>query len=176
MRNNIQNNTGLFVPSTNVWEVQTLQVNEDISPALKDVLVRLYQNINNIEVALNLKDSGYYQKYEFLNGQQLFSDSSNPDITGRQIYRTVVDFGALPNATSKSIAHNIGFTNGFSTTRIYGSSTDNISMEYIPLPYSSPTLNENIALSIDQTNVTITTGIDMTAYTITYIVVEYVKQ
>lgn len=176
MLTNIQNNTGLFVPSTNVWDVQSLQENKDVSPALKEVLVRLYQNINSIELALNLKDSGYYQNYEFLNGQQFFSDSANTDITGRQVFRTVVVFGALPNATSKVVPHGIGFTNGCSATRIYGSSTNNIGMNYIPLPYASPTLNKNIELSIDATNVTITTGIDMTAYTITYVIVEYVKQ
>lgn len=176
MLTNIQNNTGLFVPSTNVWDIQSLQENKDVSPALKEVLVRLYQNINSIELALNLKDSGYYQNYEFLNGQQFFSDSTNTDITGRQVFRTVVVFGALPNATLKTVPHGIGFTNGCSITRVYGTATDNVAMNYIPLPYASPTLNKNIELSIDRTNVTITTGIDMTAYTITYVIVEYVKQ
>ena len=173
---NIQNNTGLFVPSTNVWEIQSLQENKDVSPALKEVLVRLYQNINAIEVALNLKDSGYYKTFEFLNGQTFFSNSSNPDVTGRQIYRMVVVTGGLPNATSKTVPHGIGFTNGCSVTRVYGCATDNVTMAYIPLPYSSPTLNKNIELSIDRTNVTITTGINMTAYTISYVIIEYVKE
>lgn len=173
---NIQNNTGLFVPSTHIWEIQSLLENKDLSPALKEVLVRLYQNINAIEIALNLKDSGYYLKTEFLNGQIFYSESTNPDVTGRQIYRMVVATGTLPNATVKNVPHGIGFTNGSSATRIYGCATNNIAMSYIPLPYSSPTLNKNIELSIDKTNVTITTGIDMTAYTISYVIIEYVKE
>jgi len=173
---NIQNNTGLFVPSTNIWEIDSLRVNKDLSLELKEVLVRLYQNINSIELALNLKESAEYPRNEYLNGQLFFSDSTNPNVTGRQVYRMVIVAGALPNASTKNIPHSIGLTNGFSVTRVYGSATNNIAMNYIPLPYSSPTLNKNIELSIDKTNVIITTGIDMTAYTISYVVIEYVKE
>lgn len=172
----LQNSSGLFVSTTNVWEVEALQENKDVSPALKQLLVRLYQNINNISLALNLKDSGYYTNTEFLNGQTLFPTSVNAENSGRQIFRTVLNFGALPNATSKVMPHGIGFTNGFSCTRIYATATNNIGMQYIPIPYASSTANKNIELSIDRTNVTITTGIDMTAYTITYVIIEYVKQ
>jgi hypothetical protein len=48
-------------------------------------------------------------------------------------------------------------------------------MQYIPLPYASPTLVNNIQLSVDATNVTITTGIDYSAYTVTYVILEYIK-
>lgn len=69
---NLQNNIGLFVPTTNVWDIQNLEEGKDITPALKELLVRLYQNINAISLALNLKDSGYYVQQEFLTGQVFF--------------------------------------------------------------------------------------------------------
>ena len=176
MLQNLQNNTGIFVPTTNVWELEALQEDKDITPALKELLVRLYQNINNLCNALNLKDSGYYIQNEFLNGQVLFPTINASTSEGRQIFRAVVNFGALPNATTKSVAHGIGVTNGFSFTRIYATATNNVSMNFIPLPYASTTLINNIQLSVDRTNVTITTGIDYSSYTITYVVIEYVKQ
>jgi hypothetical protein len=44
------------------------------------------------------------------------------------------------------------------------------------LPYASPTDADNIELSVDVTNVSITTGSDRTGFTTTYIVLEYIKQ
>lgn len=167
MASNLQNNAGLFLATTNVWDVQSLPSIDVNSAEFKELIVRLYQNINNICLAVNLKDSGYYVESEFVNGQVLFGD--------RQIFRTVVNFGALPNATFKSIPHGIVVSNGFSFTRIYATASDQITMQYIPIPYASATLVNNIELDVDANNVTITTGIDMTAYTITYVVLEYVK-
>lgn len=178
MYSNLQNNTGLFVPSTNVWDVQELRSVDVNSDAFKELLVRLYQNINDICLVLNVKDSAYYPLQEFLNGQVFFPNpqSSYSPTAERQAFRTVVNFGALPNTTSISVAHGINISNGFCFTRIYGASSNPISMQYIPIPYASSTLADNISLSVDATNVTITTGSNQSAYTVTYIILEYVKQ
>jgi hypothetical protein len=93
----------------------------------------------------------------------------------RQVFRTVVNFGALPNAASTSVAHNIVVTSGYSLTRLYGAATNNTQTSFIPLPFSSSTLNENIKLEMTNTNIVITTAIDYSAYTKTYVVVEYIK-
>ncbi len=167
MPSDLQNNTGLYVESTDVFDIDLLESIDVTEPAFKELLVRLYQNMNRIRLSLNLKDSAYYVENEFLNGQVFFQD--------QQAFRTLVNFGALPNSTSKSVAHGINTTNSFSFTRIYGCATDQITMQYIPLPYASPTALNNIQLDVDSTNVTITTGIDYSAYTVTYVILEYIK-
>lgn len=176
---NSQANFGSFIPTTNIWEIQQLQ-DLNIDPKLKELLVRLYQNVNNIALSVNTRDAGYYVQQEFINGQIYFPnpnlDSTTPQSpTMRQVFRTVVNFGALPNAAAKSIAHGINVVPGYSFTRIYGTSTTANASNAIPLPYASPTLIDNIQVDIDVTNVTITTAIDWSSYVNTYVVLEYIK-
>lgn len=168
---------GLFVPTTNIWDVAELYETDVNSDQFKELLVRLYQNVNNIALSLNIKDSAYYTLNEFVNGQLFFPSSLSSNATEpqyRQVYRLVINFGALPNAATKSVAHGLSIGSTWTFTRIYGTAT-NPSTEFIPLPYASPTLNQNISLNVDATNVNVTTAINYSAYTTTYIVLEYLK-
>lgn len=174
-----QTNPGLFISTTFGVDVSRLQEIDVSSGEFKELLVRLYQDLNKMALALNLKDSGYYALQEFVNGQvyppnaqAIAGNAPNPN---RQVFRTLVEFGALPNAGSKSVAHGIDITTSFIFTRIYGAASDKTGRNYLPLPYASPTLNQNISLSVDATNVTVVTGINRTAYTDTWIVLEYIK-
>ena len=72
--------------------------------------------------------------------------------------------------------HDIDVDSGYSFTRIYGAATNSNQTSFIPLPFSSPTLNQNIRLEITDTDVKITTGIDYSSYINTYCVLEYMKQ
>lgn len=175
-----QANPGLFIPTTNIWDVSQIYSTEVTSPEFKELLVRLYQNIGNIATALNLKDSAYYVQEEFVNGQAYFpnpalSSTSAAQPIMRQVFRKVINFGTLPNAGSTAVAHGLTITSGFSFTRIYGCASDQAGSNFIPLPYASTTLVNNIEMSVDATNVTITTGIDRTAFTVTYAILEYIK-
>jgi hypothetical protein len=177
---NYQANPGMFVPTTNVWDTSQLYSVNVNSEDFKELLVRLYQNINNIALALNLKDTGYYSIEEFLNSQLYFPNPnevqnplSNP--LYRQVFRTVVNFGILPNAGTTSIPHNININNNYSFTRIYATATNTGATSFIPLPYASSTLNQNITLNADTLNVNITTAIDYSSYTLCYVVLEYIK-
>ena len=88
----------------------------------------------------------------------------------------VVNFGQLPNTATTTVAHGIDFTTEYTLTRFYGAATDTTNRVYIPLPYASPTLANNIELSADATNVSITTGSDRTNFDTTYVILEYLKQ
>lgn len=179
--NIIQQNTGAFVPSNYIWDVQQLYQVDVKSPEFKELLVRLYQNLNNIALVLNVKDSGIYDIQQFINGQLFFpnpalnsSTAQTPDL--RQVYRLVVNFGALPNTGTKTVAHGITCTTETSFTRIYGCSTKpTVPLEYIPLPYASAVLANNIELFVDATNVNVITAADYSAYTITYIILEFMQ-
>lgn len=171
------NDAGLFVPTTNIWDVAELYETDVNSDQFKELLVRLYQNVNNIALSLNIKDSAYYTLNEFVNGQLFFPSSLSSNATEpqyRQAYRLVINFGALPNAGTKSVAHGLAIGSTWTFTRIYGTAT-NPNTEFIPLPYASPTLNQNISLNVDTTNVNVTTAINYSAYTTTYIILEYLK-
>jgi len=169
--------TGAFVPTTFVWDAGELQDLDVKSEKFKELLVRLYQNLNLMQLNLNIKDSAYYDQNEFVNGQSFFagpdaSSSSTQAINRRQAFRKVINFGALPNTATKNVAHNVDITSGFSFTRIYGCASDTTGLVYQPIPNA----NSDIHLHVTSTNVVITTSANFAAYDTTYVVLEYLKQ
>jgi len=167
-------NTGAFIPTTNVWDVSEIYSTDVKSPEFKELLVRLYQNLNVMAMGVNNRDAGLYDTSEFVCGQQFFPDpaltsASSVTPTFRNVFRKVVNFGALPNNTGKSVAHGITTTVNTSFTRMYGVATDPTGFSALAIP------NSDITLELDGTNVTITTTADLTAYTTTYVVLEYIK-
>lgn len=177
---NTQANPGAFVPLTDVFDTQLIRELDVNSDEFKEFLVRLRQSINDIAMVLNIKDSGYYVQQEFVNGQAYFPNDSYDSTTSkapvlRQVFRKVIDFGALPNNTSKSVAHGLTITSGFRFTRLYGCASDPSTL-FIPIPASAATDAEKVQLEVDTTNVIITTGSNMTGFTTTYVVLEYIKE
>lgn len=172
---------GSFVPTTNVWDVSEIYSTDVNSPEFKELLIRLYQNLNIMSVNLNLRDIGYYDTNEQICGQLYFPNpnlNSGTQVTPgwRPVFRKVIDVGALPNTATKSVAHGIIVDTTFIVTRIYGAATDPVALTGIPLPYSTPAaLNQAIALSYTATNIVITTGINYASYTTSYVVIEYLK-
>lgn len=176
---NLQNNIGLFIPTTNIYEIEDIQTKGLDKELIRNILVHLYQDMNSVALALNLKDSAYYFDQEFMNGQVLFPNPNviNANLSGRQIFRTVINFGALPDTSIKSYPHNIQITNSTTFTRIYATASNPIEFSYLPIPYvSSTSVAYNIEISVDSVYVNITTGIDQSAYTTTYVILEYVKE
>jgi len=168
-----------YVLTTNVWDVTQLS-DKAASPELKELLVRLYQNINNISNVLNIKDTGYYDNTQPTLCQQRFF--SNPALSSqttgnpiqREVFRIVINFGALPNTGTKSVAHNIPITTAYSFTRIYATASDMIALNFIPIPYASPVAANNIEINVDANNVNIITGSNRTNFTTTYVILEYI--
>ena len=174
------NTSGSFVPTTNIWDVSDINSLKETEPELKELLVRLYQNLNRISLALNTKDSGFYVTNEFVTGSIYFPNPTLSSATSqtpamRQTFRLVVNFGALPNTTTKSVPHNLTPNTSWTFTSIYGCASNTTSFDYIPLPYSSNNAGDEIELSVSPTNVVITTAADYSAYNITYVILEYLK-
>ena len=162
-----------FTGNANNLLPQTYIIPDD--PEEKDLKIRQY--FNDIATATNTKDSGIYDAIETITGQSflpLFSTQTGANATYRTVFRKVIDFGALPNTTTKSVAHGITIGSTFSATKVYGAATDP-STSFIPLPYASPTAANNIELNLDGTNVNVTTGSDRTGYTRCFVIVEYIK-
>jgi hypothetical protein len=168
------------IQTTQVWDVNEVYSTEVTSKAFKELIVRLYQNINKQALAINNKDTGVYDTKEFINGQTFFSSSAYNSTTGshpapRQVLRKVINFGALPNNAAKTANHGITLTDSFTFTRIYATASKPTTHNYVPIPYASSVAADIIELSVDNTHVTITTHKDMTAYTVTYVILEYLN-
>jgi len=163
---------GVFLPTTQIWDSASISASSGSSDDLKKLIIKLYENINIISEAINKKDTGIYDVNEYLCGQMYFSTAGDKQL--RPVYRKVVDFGALPAAGTKTVAHGITFNNTCKTTQVYGSAT-NPSTGFIPICYASPVLADNIELWVDATNVNIKVGKDRSAYTQCTVVIEYVS-
>ena len=182
-------NYGAFVPTSNVWDVSEIyQATND--PKLQELLVRLYQNLNRLSLSTNVKDSALYVQEEFVNGQSYFPKPGTSSVTAqapamRQVFRKTIDFGALPaGGATKMVAHGLSPTVDWSCTRIYGAATapvDATHVYFAPIPYSSANGTNTLELNTDSTNVYITAfgvfplATPWTAFTKTYVVIEYIK-
>ena len=173
-------NLGLYIPTTQVWDIRDLFNGPIDNDAIAELLVRLYQNINVIANTVNLKTSGIFPLTEFVTGDTFFPDpaltSATPQLpVPRPVTRIVVNFGALPNTGTKAVPHNIDSVDGTVIfVKTYAEATDPVAVMGIPLPFASPVLVDNIAIWADALNVNVTTGSDRTMYTTCYAVVEYI--
>lgn len=144
----------------------------------------MYQNLGNMATMINYKDTGIYPTEEFVCGQMYFKDPSLDSSTSktpklRNVYRKVINFGALPAAgATVTKAHGITIDANFILTRLYGAATDPVALKSIPLPYvsgSAPTTS--VGLSLDATNLIAISSPPKgwATYNKTYIVIEYLK-
>lgn len=125
---------------------------------------------------INGKDQGYYLDEEITNDQRFFNAANRQ--TFHYIFRKVIDCGALPNAALKQVAHGIaGIGNGWMFTRIYGTAIEPAGAAprpyYIPLPNAGA--NYQVELMVDTTNVNITTVANLSAFTQSYVILEFWK-
>ena len=180
----LNQNLNYFVPTTNVWdtsEIYSLNVPDE---QFRELLVRLYQNLNRMALLMNSKDSGIFQiNSELVTGQTwfpnpIYASSAQRAVTtpvDRPNFRVVINFGSLPNTATKSVAHGIQWNGSTTITRLYAAATDTTGFTGIPIPYASPILANNIELNIDAVNVNITTGSNRTNYNVCYVVIEYLQ-
>lgn len=95
-------------------------------------------------------------------------------IDGKPLYRKVIDFGALPNASEKSVEHNISDLDNVIKYSAISKNTQYGSQFPIPLT-STAGLTSNIYIYFTLTNIVIGTGSDRTSFTQTYVILEYTK-
>jgi hypothetical protein len=125
--------------------------------------------------ASNSKDVGTYELTELINGQKFFKTQGPSDAWGvkNQIYRKVIECGALPNAGTTTTAHGLtGVNNNWMFTRVYGVARDPANVIFITLPNSGA---HQVDVFVDATNVYLTTVADLTAFSYSFVVLEYWK-
>ncbi len=124
---------GSFVPTTNIWDVQDIQDINVNSPEFKELIVRLYQNVNLISNVLNTKESAFYLTESFNNSQVWFKPNSTTADDLRPCYSLVVDTGAL-GAGLKQVLHNITPAATWTFTKILGGAVNVAGLLFYPLP------------------------------------------
>lgn len=178
---NTINDFGLYVDTTILVELRNYidylkEQGEDIQE--QELYKALYTAFNRIILSLNNKESGYYLQQEFVTGSNVFNINNDFNYL-RPIYRMEVNFGALPAAGTKSVAHTIPNVNSaFSFVKIFGSAFNPSTTTGIPIPFSSASaIASDLEITVDATNVNITTGgTDYSAYTHTIVTLEYIKE
>ena len=96
-------------------------------------------------------------------------------IDGKTIYRKVINFGALPNATKKEVQHNISNISNF--TKIEGIAIRNDGTKFtqsLPLVYKNAEMFYNTSLAVDNTKIEIQTDGDRSIFN-GYVTLEYTK-
>jgi hypothetical protein len=146
--NDQQINTGAFVPTTNVWDTSEIYELKDIDDDFRNLLVRLYQNLNLMSEVLNVKDTGYYLQQQFVPGKLYFNPADPDPLKLRPGFRFTMDTDALaaglntiqlpfqiPITTATSTAWTAFFVNGAATNTTAGS------QKWVPLPFAGATGN-----------------------------------
>lgn len=169
---------GLFVPTTQLIDI--IFDDESIPQNMKQVVIRIDQAFNDYAQAINLKDTGMYNLQEFVTGQVFFPNPALSSSTAqspvlRQVFRSVVNFGALPNTATKSVAHGLTVTTQTTWVCLYATATDPIALTGLDINYSDAAGNI-ITLTVDAVNVNIETNFNATAYTRCMVVLEFLKQ
>lgn len=98
--------------------------------------------------------------------------SSGRQFNGTDTYFKLINIGTLPNTATKSVAHNIGAS--FTVVSCYGAANDPSTPRAFPLPFVSTSFASNqISVTVDSTNVNVITGANRTAFTASWIILEY---
>jgi hypothetical protein len=161
-------------PSTQINQLPLSITFPDDDDAFLEALTVL---LKRFATTINTKEAALYNLFELVNNQQYFNINDTQSF--RPVYRTVVNFPTgFTAGVPVSVPHNIAFTSTYSATRIYGAGSNTTSLVYVPLPYASPILANNIQLDVNVSvpaNVTITPGAGAPSCNLAYVVIEYVK-
>ena len=123
------------------------------------------------------------QQENVLNDVKGYVDSSNSYSTnevktggkwidGKPIYRKTISCGALPNNTTKNVAHGISNLERVIKTEGYSVGTAGSAGSFIPVPYVS---GVPMAMYVDMTNLVLQTSGTYSNYSDTYVTIEYTK-
>lgn len=95
-------------------------------------------------------------------------------IDGKALYEKTINFGALPNATTKSVAH--GISNLYRVIHLSAIAYSPALSQTLTVPHvGTGALVDGMAVFQKDNNVTVQCGRDRTSYTECYITIQYTK-
>ena len=125
----------------------------------------------SLQKFINVNQSGGGSGIDFSTSEQ---DTGLLWIDGRHVYQKTINFGTLPNNSTKSVAHGIS---NLDYVLYYQGIAKNTNSLFVPLPYvNSPNpTTYNIEFYITSTDLVIVTKADRTPYSTCYVTMLYVK-
>lgn len=138
------------------------------------------EQLKKITTAVNSREIGFFIDEEVLTGK-FFIPGINSALDGgtsqqfRTVLRKVIDFGPLPNSSSKSVPHGITVDNNFTLVQFYATATDPTSPQALPIPYIS-VAGLIVQLDMDATNIVITTNSAFSRFSRCFVTVEYMQE
>lgn len=169
-------NTGSYVQTTQVWDVTEINQMEGINSDMRDLLVRLHQQINNIALVLNGKTTGIYlTDQEFVIGDQYYDPASTNQLQLRPVFRRNYYITALPAGVT-NIAHGLPLAGStYNFVKIYGVANDTVNNLYYPLPFAGAAGN-NIEVLVNATNIVITNNSGVATFNDVKVTLEFCKE
>lgn len=186
---------GLVVPIQRVTSAATISGNYALGA---DIGIIYVASTNNLRIDVSQDQSAYKESYVTIQYTKT-TDSTNSYnyadendystsekivgtwIDGSLIYQKTISFGALPNATTKEVAH--GISNLKMYVKAFGVATDgtyamtfNNSQPtgYTTLESVATALNYGFQFYFDKTKIYVKTGNDRSTYT-AYVTIQYTK-
>lgn len=95
-------------------------------------------------------------------------------IDGKPIYRKVINFGSLPNNTTKYIPHNINNIDKVIEIRGYATESGTKNFYPLPLQYKGADSSYNVEILVNNNNVIAGASQNRSMYT-AYVILEYTK-
>lgn len=163
---------GPFLPTTSLFNLSPI-TQSNLSDELQQLLIQMYQQVNNHALVINQKTHGILSIEAYANGVEVYPAVAGGEFRG--VAFTAVDFGALPNAVIKSVPHGITFNADTRIIRVTCWSNDPTTQQSIPIPYVDVQTAGafDIELYINNTNVNIIPAGNATAFTDTFVFIEY---
>jgi hypothetical protein len=127
---------------------------------IKDLSDQVDTNTSDIQ---DIKDAEVYSTNE-VKTNKVWSD-------GKPIYRKTFMFGAMPNASTKTINTNISNLNR--TVKLYGMAFRSSDNRAMTIPDSSP--GNEISCNISGSDINIATTSDRSSFNDSHIIIEYTK-
>lgn len=173
-----------FSPPNAISSYLPVEFDIPMSPDAQRIFINQRERLT--ATILNVKENANYELFELLTAQQYFSTQPAGTInTPRYTFRKVIDFGALPNNATKSVAHGLVLDDGVNPstwffTKIQADAFDpavgaelGISIPYYDIVAGA--VANPINIFVNQTNVVITTTSNRTNFTRCYVTLEYIK-
>jgi hypothetical protein len=141
----------------------------------------IVEQLKKLANAVNAREIGYFLDEELLSGKAFIPGINNASDGGssqqfRTMLRKVIIFGALPNASTKSVPHGITFDANFTLIQMFAAATDPVNLIAFPIPYASAGSSDGVALYMDADNVYIVTQMNRSSYTRCFVVIEYLQE
>ena len=120
-----------------------------------------------------MKKGLYYPTLDQTSYSTTEIDTGMTWIDGNTIYKTTVDFGYLPNATTKTVLHNISNIDVIVKTEAFASNTSGLTY---PIPFTNlSNLEGQVRMYAGREGIQMVTGIDRSGL-YAYVTLYYTKQ